>query len=198
MSNKKEQPLETGRTIDKNTTDRKTRAKKISRVFLKYQKWFKSEYETTNFKEPVLFLERRSGIVEFYEDATRGMFEFQHSDGKKRFIILTGRPRTWGYGRRAFDAYYCHEDHPIPLPNDPLITTEQMNISIEKALNDYQQWAAQQKVALGKMWLYILGGVALVIVGITLYVLLKPDKRPTVQEVQTVVQVVNASAGVLT
>lgn len=194
---KEEQELETGNIIIRDETIKKSRAKKISKVFLKYQKWLKQEYETTQFKEPVLFLIRRSGVTETHEDATRGLFDFTHSDGQKRFLILTGRPKTMHYGKRAFDYYICHEDHPLPLPNDPLITTEQMNISIEKALNNYQEWAAKQKIAVGKMYYYIFGGIALIVLAFTLYVMLKPDKTPRITEVQTVVQVINQTAGII-
>lgn len=186
----------TGKEIKKNLTDKTSKAKRINRVFLKYQKWFKTEYETTNFKEPVLFLHRRNGIVEPYEDATRGLFNFTHSDGTSKFIILTGRPPTWGFGKRAFDAYYVHEDHPTPLPSDPLINTEQMNICIEKALNDYQEWQSKQKIAVGTMWWYILGGIAVIIIALAFFYLLKPTTQP-VKEIQTVVQIINASGGVL-
>lgn len=180
--------------------DKKSQATRIKHLMYRHQQWMKIQYQTTEFKEPVMLFERRSGEVEFYENVTSGLFEYTHSDGTVRFLILTPqKQKKFGFADRRFKGYICHEDYPLPLPQDPLLTTDQMNSIVEKSLNDMKKWKAQEKRATGKMWLYILGGIALIIVAIALLQMLIPQKSPqTVQVIKdTSIAVINASRTVM-
>lgn len=130
----------------------------------KYNKTFKSYNEMSNFKEPVVFLARRNRRVEFFEDATKGRFEFTHSDGEMGKIDLSPEYlNTFDYGKRTFKGYICHEDHPTPLPENPIVTAELFNIAEEKVLHDMKKWKKSEQEGIGLKWKQILIGIALVI-----------------------------------
>lgn len=189
-------------TINKTIDNKKSQAQKRLTLFVKHKKWLKAHYETTDFTEPVLFLERRSGEVEFYEKATAGLFNYQHSDGNTRFIVLTpNKQKKFGFANRKFRGYYCHEDYPLPLPQDPLITCEQVNILIEKSLNDIQKWKTEATKAKTKMIWVILGGIAVIILAMAMYKMLAGNTPPPViieqapQAVETIIS--NVSTGTI-
>lgn len=182
-------------TINKQDELRKSQAKRIKNIITKHKAWKGARYNTTNFQEPVMFLERRSGEVEFYENATMGLFEYEHSDGEKRFLILTpSKLKKHGYADRAFKGYWCHEDHPLPLPEEPLITTEQVNIIVDKSLNDIKEWKAKEVQAWSNLTWTILIGIAIVIVAVALLVMLWPEKVP--ETTKTVIQTINQTGGI--
>ena len=58
-----------------------------------------------------MFLKRRNGNVEFKEKSTTGRYEYTHTDGTDRYIIITGNPKTFKVGDKTFKGYYCHEDN---------------------------------------------------------------------------------------
>ena len=53
--------------IRKEAGDRTSEAKRIKEMIRKKKKWIGEEIKTVPFKEPVMFLGRRSGEYEFYE-----------------------------------------------------------------------------------------------------------------------------------
>lgn len=142
-------------------------------ILLKKYKGIKGKLDTARFKEPVVFMIRRTGKVEFFEGITQGTWYFQHSDGDERFIMIdVSFQKTFEYGEKVFRGYICSEDHPTPLPDNPITTTEQMNIAIEKVLNDLKEWKAKELVAKGKMFWYIAIGIGIVICAIILFKML--------------------------
>jgi hypothetical protein len=166
-------------------------AERINNLMLKQKKFLRIQQSIVPFKEPVMFFERRSGDVEFYENVTVGNFEFKHSDGTRRFLLLTpSKQKRFGYGKWKFKGYFCHEDFPLPLPQDPLITTEQMNIFAEKSMNDIKEWQTKAIKAKTDMIWKIALGIALVIGAYALYNVLSP-KAPPVQEIQNTVPLIN-------
>lgn len=168
------------KTIEKHQETRQSQATRIKNLFTKHKKWLKTTYECAEFEEPIMFLERRNGEVQWYEKATAGLFSFDHSDGSKRFLVLVpNKQKKFGFGNKRFRGYYCHEDYPLPLPQDPYLTTEQLNIIVEKSLNDINKWKATEYKAKGEMWKKIGIGIALVIGALALYAILAP-KNPDV------------------
>ena len=110
-----------------------SRAKRVRMLYKKNSGVFKDKEKLTEFKEPIVMLKRRSGTVEFLEDASKGRMEITHSDGKPRTIYLDPAfLLTFDYGKKKFKGYWCDEDHPLPLPLDPIITTETINQIVEK------------------------------------------------------------------
>lgn len=165
--------------IEKSKETRKSRAKKVKNLFLKHQKWRGTYYNTTKFKSPCVFLERRSGEVEFYEDATSGLMEYEHSDGTKRFIVLVpSMQKKFGFADRSFKGYQCHEDSPLPLGTDPTITTEQVNIIIDKSLNDIKEWKAKEVREYSNLVWTIGIAVAIILVAVAFVVVLWPENTP--------------------
>lgn len=169
-------------TIPDNITTKTSEATRRRTLFKKYKKLFKSKEALSDFQEPILFLERQSSKVEFYENATGGKFEYKHSDGKDRFIILDTRfLKSFDYAGRTFKGYYCHEDFPTPLPDSPIITAELVAIMFEKVLNDISKWKTEELKAKAlniKAWAIFAG---VIIGGILLYVILAPSNPQTAQ-----------------
>lgn len=156
--------------------DLQTKAEKRRTLFKKYQKLFFAHQETAEFKEPILILMRRNNKAEFFENATQGEFTYQHSDGQERKIILTPKNmQTFDYGKKSFKGYICHEDYPLPLPEDPILTVETIQIVIDKALNDLKKWKAEEQRAFGEMIFKILAGLALIAAIFVLYKMLVPE-----------------------
>lgn len=153
----------------------KSRAEKRNTIFKKFQKMFTSYMETAEFKQPILILLRRGGEAEFFENATKGTFPFQHTDGTEREIILTSKGLyDFPYGKKTFKGYICHEDYPLPVPEDPIITVEAVQTIIDKALNDIKKWQAQETKAFGDMIFKILAGIALIIGAYIIYRMVIP------------------------
>lgn len=175
---------------------KKSEAKEIKILFKKYKKFLRSYYETANFEEPIAQLARRSGKVVWYEKATAGRFNYTHSDGTERYILLDPAYKLrFQYGRKEFSGYWLHEDHATPLPEQPTLGSDQVNICIDKTLNDIKKWKAEEYKARGGMWKSIGVGIALIILAYTLYAMLADDPVNPVQ--QTTYIVSNQTATIL-
>lgn len=180
-----------------------SQAARIKNLFTKHKEWFSRTYKTAPFEEPVLFFERRSGDVEFYEKATQGIFTYTHSDGSIRFVVLVPKfKKKFGFANKSFTGYYCHEDHPLPFPQDPYMTAEQMNILVEKSLNDIQKLKAQEISAKSDFFWKICLGIALIIGVIFIgYTIMPHHPDPVIQVVAPlaahVAPAINTSGAVL-
>lgn len=167
----------------------KIRKQRIKEVFTKQKRFLKARYNRLPIEEPVLYLHRRSGQVEFYEGVKEGLFEFKHSDGEIRFIIVnTNTQEMYGHTKDKYRGYIAHEDHPITGFPDPVMTCEQVNIIVEKSLNDIKKWKAKELQARGDMWWKIGLAIGAVILAIALFKTLVPTQP------ETVVQVVKETA----
>lgn len=165
---KKEEKIK--RTISE-VKEPQSRAKRIRMLLKKNKTIFSSKEKITDFKEPVAFLRRRGGVTEFHEDASKGVFSFTHSDGKYREIYLD--PSTQGtmdYGKRKFKYYWLHEDFPLPLPENPLITADVVNLILEKSMMDLKKLNERAHEMQLKTWKTIAWIVA---GGVGLYLLYK-------------------------
>lgn len=192
----KEKLREINEYIKRRKEERKSEATKIRNLFTKHKEFIKTKYKTTEFNEPVMFFERRSGEVEFHENVTAGIFEYTHSDGNKRFIVInTKYIKKFGFADKRFKGYYCHEDHPLPLPEDPIMTVEQMNILVEKSLNDHKKWQTQEIKANTERWKVIGMIIIGIILAIMFYKLVIPQKTP--ETIHTIVQTINTTPTIL-
>lgn len=172
----------------------KTEAKRIKTLFKKHKGLIKDHQKTANFKEPILILMRRGNKAEFYEKANTGEFTFEHSDGTTRHILINQKNlQTFDYGQKTFRGYICHEDTPIPLPEEPIVTSELLNIAINKTLNDIKKWKAEETKAKGELIWKAGLAIAVIILAYAMYTLLKPEAPPT-QIVQTLGSTATAAA----
>lgn len=163
-------------------------AKRIRILFKKQKALFRAKEALSDFKEPVLFLIRRSGNVEFFEEATKGKFIFEHSlDEEDRYLILEPNNQvTFDYGTKRFRGYICHEDYPLPITViDPILTTEVFHMAIEKALNDIRKWQATELRAKADIIWKALAGIALIGGVYVLYKMLVKEP-PTPTEIQNI------------
>ena len=151
--------------------EREEKISKASRIkkLIEVQKGFvKRKKNVTNFIEPVLFLARRDGKLEFYEKATAGKFVFEHSNGQTRTIEL--RPsdqRTMDYGDVKVRCYVSHEDRPYADWDNPIVDSQDVVLGIERinATNlKYQERMENLKLKSKNAWVYWVLGIALAIV----------------------------------
>lgn len=174
--------------------EKRSRAKKIRNLIKKQKGILKEEIKTTKFKEPIMLLERLNGEVELYEDVTKGLFEYKHSNGETRFIIVEpSTKRSFGFADRRFTGYIAHENYPITGLPEPLMTVEQVNTIVEKSINDMKEWKAKEiREYKGLVkWAFI--GLAIVIVA---YFLGKAIVGSP-PEAQTIIQVVNQTPTII-
>lgn len=157
-------------------------------LFKKKKGIFKEYYDTREFKEPILILMRRTQNAEFFEKATQGEFEYEHSDGTTRRIMLNSKYlQSFPYGKRTFKGYICHEDAPLPLPNEPEVSVETMGIAIDKTLNDIKKWTTQEIKAKGQLvWKIALGIMGILGVYILYKMLVPANAGNTATEVQVI------------
>lgn len=164
----------------------KSNAKETRILFKKYNKIRGQYYKQADFTEPALLLIRRDGKVNFFDGVTPGKFAYVHTNKTERNIILNEQGiLTFPYGAKSFKGYICHEDYPTPLPMNPVLTAEEMNIAIEKTLHDIRKWRAEEIKAWGALWWKIAIGIAIVIAIYAVYVMLKPPPAPIIQAAAT-------------
>lgn len=183
-------------TLEEAQKLQKTQANKIRELIQKQKTLISAKQKLTEFQEPVMMLVRKSGQAEFYEKATKGRFDYTHSDGTTRFIILTTSMQiSFPYAGRNIKMYYCHEDYPFPLPGsmNPIMNSDELRMLIEKSQHDTLGLLAKEKRATGDMWLKIFAGIALIIVAVMLYKLLVPaGPAPTQTAAETAKTIVQA------
>lgn len=165
MSKKRNKPEEKiPRTLD-DLDEPRSRASRVRMLLKKNEGIFKDKQALTEFKEPVAMLRRRGGGTEIYEDASKGVFKFKHSDGKDREIYL--EPSLMGYmdyGKRKFKYYWLHEDSPMPIPENPTLMAEALNMLIEKSLMDMQKLnEKREEIKLKTMKVLIWGAIGLIL-----------------------------------
>ena len=148
--------------------EKQTKARRIKNLLRKHKRFIGTYLDTVDFEEPIMMFARRSGKVEWYERATQGQFRFKHSEGDERFITLTSKKlMNFDYGKKTFKGYWCHEDYPTPLPEEPVVTAEIFTIAQEKTLNSINKFEAQKLRATGDMWKKVLLAIAVIIAIIT-------------------------------
>lgn len=180
----------------------KTEAERRKMILKKKKTLFSSVLDTVDFKEPILILMRRTQQAEFFENATKGEFEYEHSDGTTRKIFLTPKYlQAFPYGKTTFRGYICHEDSPLPLPNEPEITTETIGIAIDKTLNDINNWKAKEWTAKGNFFWKIAIGIVSIIGMYILYRVLFPqapsNDTQAVEVAKTTVSILNTTPTVI-
>ncbi|MBD3248451.1 hypothetical protein GF336_00210 [Candidatus Woesearchaeota archaeon] len=121
---------------------KKSDAEKIEGALQMYKGLLKTKQKLTNFKEPLAFLIRRNGEIDFYEKATKGELEFVHSSGDERRIeLIPSKLLDFPYADRRVKLYILHEDFPIPIPDsDPVVSSESISISQGKSLHDVDKF----------------------------------------------------------
>ena len=154
---------------------RKSNAKERKMLFKKKKGVLKEYFKAVDFKEPAMILLMRGNKAKFFENVTKGEFKFTGSDGEEKKINIAPPYYNFPYGDKTFKAYVCHEDFPNPLPPDPLITGEMLNIAVDKTLNDYKKWQSKEIQAKGEFWFKVGGAIALIIGAVALYRILVPQ-----------------------
>lgn len=173
----------------------KSEAERRNILYKKYNKILGQQKDLAEFKEPIAILLRRTGKAEFFENVTKGKFEFRHTDGRDRFIMIDPKQiHTFPYGKKSYKGYILHEDFPVPLPDDPVLTTEQVGQAMEATALAMEKWKSKEISEKTKMIRMIIIGIGVIGAIILLYTIFKPDPIPTqiiVQNVTQAVQVVN-------
>lgn len=154
-------------------------AKQRKSLFQKHKKVIGTEEKLADFKEPVALLIRNTGSAHIYENVTKGKFYFKHSDGEERFILITGNPFNVPYGRKTFRMYVLHENHALPLPENPLITTEAVANMLEQALVSSAKFKATEWRGRTNFAKMIVWGIIGIILAMILWYILVPSDNNT-------------------
>lgn len=182
----------------KNTTTKET-LQKAKILFRQYKKLWKREFKIAKIQQPVVHLARRNGDVEYYQKAIKGEYEFKHSDGETRKITL--HPRyilTFKHGDETYKGYWCHEDHPVPLPNNPVILGETFQEAIDKGMSAVSKWKAKEWEAKSGMVMKIGLAIGAVILAYALYTMLKPQNTgPATETAVTTAKTIIRNATIL-
>lgn len=148
----------------KDKGEKLSRAKRIRSLIQKQKGLIKNKESLTDFKEPVLFLVRRGGKMDIYEDATTGKFTFEHSTGNARQIELRLSDQiTFDYANRRVRGYVGHEDRPFANWDNPVVDSESVMLGYEKTKATdlkYQERIARLKNAGKLTWVWIILGIA--------------------------------------
>jgi hypothetical protein len=151
-------------TVKRTEETKISRAEEVERIIRCTKKYRRTELSLYPIREPLLFLGRRNGTFQTFEGITAGAFDFKHSDGNNRFIIIDpNKQNRLGIGRNSIRFYWAHEDYPNTGYPDPVMTAEQVSLSYEKLLSNIRKWLALDKKATGDMWMKIGLGTAAVI-----------------------------------
>jgi len=157
---------------------KQSQATRMKILFKQYETTFKRHQDLAVFREPIAFLHRRTGRVEFYDNVTSGDFSFTHTDGTEKQIPLTPAfLKTFDYGKRTFKGYILDEDNAFPLPQTPFISIEQYTMGMTKMLNNFSKWKQKEFEGIGNMWWKILIGLAVLVGVIVVGKMLLPDLK---------------------
>lgn len=191
-------------------------SKEITAVFLKVKGLIKDKQKLAKFKEPVVFLERRSGTVDLFEGITTTEWEVPDQEvGRERKIHFTTPPKRFNYAGDTFRFYYCHEDYAFPIDcgynmvydketkayigvdlRAANIAAEALRDLIRKVLVAWEKYKTTAEAANMQAWLkIILWGLGILVGGYILYKLLIKQEPPTPTEVQAAVNTTRVVIG---
>lgn len=171
---------------------------KLDLLHYKKQKAFRTIQEMTPVKEPLVKLLRQNGEIENYEGIQGKKFTYDHTDGSTRTIQLNEKyllTEQWGKYRTKL--YILHEDHPTPLPENPIITIEAFQENIEKANTNSEALKAQASLKKANMegWAKIIMWTGIAIGGILLvYFMFRTE--PT-QTTNTIIETIPQTTTIL-
>lgn len=156
---------------------------KLDVLFKKYKKLMFSYKSLVEFKEPVLFLIKRNGNVEFYENVKKSVFKFKDDDDVEKEINLDPRfLLKFDYGNKIFKGYICYEDEAFPYPQKPIIYAEMFKLAIDKVIHDFRKWKEKEIKATAELFWKVGLAVALIIISIAVYKTLAPSRPDQVIE----------------
>lgn len=154
----------------------KSQAKPIEQLIQIHKGLIKRKQKFAEFKEPVLFLIRRNQNIEFYENATKGEFAFEHTDGDIRKIdLVPSKMMSFPFADRKIRCYICQEDSPLPLPEDPVVSSELIRISQEKSMHDINEYRLKEAKVMSGARMKVFIGIAIVIGAIALAIIMIPE-----------------------
>lgn len=164
----------------------KTNKRLIKKVLTKHKGILKAHIKRVPFKEPIAFIIRRTGKVDFEENVKGVEYQFLHSEGKERRVWLNPRKLLdFEAGQDTFKGYLIDEDSAVCLPEDPIFDSSMVNTVIDKTLHDVKDHLTERIEARGELIKKIFWGITIVILAIGIFYLLVP-KQPEI--VQTIAQ----------
>lgn len=165
----------------KQAAQQKSKAVQMRQLFKLYKGLIKKREERAQFEGNALQLIRGNGNVEFFRNATTGLFEFTHSDGTTRRALLdTAYLLNFKYGNDWFRGYILPEDRYFPIkPGAEDLDGLTLNKHINNIFNENMNWKAQELTAEGRKWRQLMIGIGTliaIVVGLILLTwILAPD-----------------------
>lgn len=159
---------------------------KIRTLFAQHKRLLINKKKIAPHKDPILLLLRLNNKVEYYHNVKTKKFEFKHSDGDERYILLDqAQLLTFDYGSNSFKGYIAHEDEALPYPHRPILYAQTVQVLIDKIMNDIKTWKAKELEAKGSMMWKIGAGIAIIIIAYALYKVLVPEPTQAPIIIQT-------------
>lgn len=154
--------------------DKISKAERI-KILIKIQKGLVRKYKgMVDFKEPILFLKRRNGDLEFYDNVTQGKFVFTHSDGGERWIEIRPQDQLkFNYGDKRVRCYLGDEDRPFTGQSNSALDSESVMMAVNKINSTkmkYEESLAREKRKKMATWVKIIlaiaGAIVIIIFGL--------------------------------
>lgn len=131
---------------------------KIQRGFLRKKR------QMVDFKEPIMFLKRRNGDLEFHDNVTKGSFVFTHSDGSPRFMEIRPQDQLkFVYGDRRVRCYFGDEDRPFTGSANSGVDAESIMTAINRVNATklkYEESLLREKRKGMAKWIWIILAIA--------------------------------------
>lgn len=162
----KGEPLEQDSTeyVEQAIKSKKSKATRINTLLTKQKAFIGSIEKLVPFKEPVLQLIRNNGDVTWHENATSGVFEFEHSNGNDAKIILDpSYIKRFHYAGGVFRGYIADEDSGLPWDRRVRLDAVSLNNFTNNMFEARAKWEAQLQKAKGNKIYTIAFGIAIVI-----------------------------------
>lgn len=148
---------------------------KVNRPFLREQGLIQRAISTIkrqeqtpikeDLAEPVLLLMRDNGFTDVIENIKAGEFIMKSEIGEKSVILTPDKLTTLRYGNQYIKGWIAYENSATPYPENPLHTGEMLRkITMKLAMNWRDRDEAKLFEGKGKMWMFIIGAIAIAIV----------------------------------
>jgi len=128
--------------------------------------WFgNSNNIQKELNEPLLFLMKENGYMEILENVRAGEFIINSPSGEKCIMLTPDKITTLKYGNEYYKTWVAYENCATPYPENPLHTSEMFRKITQKLAMNWRDRDESKLLAIkGKFWLYILGGIGLLII----------------------------------
>lgn len=115
--------------------------------------------------EPILLLIKENGVMDTLEGVKAGEFIIKTPKTEKKVELTPEKLVSWHYYGQYYKTWLQYENCATPYPEDPIYSAEMYRKTTQKlAMNWRDRDEGTLIAARTKMYLYILGGIAILLV----------------------------------